>query len=119
MEEWKLIPVQTRMGQKYEVSNRGNIHVCREIIPGYWHTKTTPVFASNYRKVNLCGKIYKVAHLVAAAFIGPREPGMCINHIDGNKHNDSISNLEYVTPSENQKHALRIGLRQRYYPKKK
>lgn len=33
-----------------------------------------------------------------------------INHIDGNKKNNSLNNLELLTPSENQKHSYRIGL---------
>jgi len=48
--------------------------------------------------------------LVCAAFIGGRPNGYQINHIDGNKLNNSPENLEYCTISENIKHAFRLGL---------
>ncbi len=51
-----------------------------------------------------------VHRLVAAAFIGPRPAGLVINHIDGDKQNNDVANLEYVTQSDNIKHAHRIGL---------
>lgn len=50
------------------------------------------------------GKSYKVAGLVAEAFIGPRPPGKQINHKDGVKRNNAASNLEYVSGSENCRH---------------
>lgn len=52
----------------------------------------------------------RVPPLVAAAFLGPRPEGLVINHKDGRKHNDYADNLEYVTASENLRHAARMGL---------
>jgi len=54
-----------------------------------------------------------IHHLVLNAFIGKRkDKKFQCNHIDGNKQNNFISNLEWTTPSENVKHAFKIGLRQ-------
>jgi len=49
--------------------------------------------------------------LVAQAFIPNPEHKAEINHIDGNVLNNNVDNLEWVTPSENQQHALRHELR--------
>jgi hypothetical protein len=49
-----------------------------------------------------------VAHLVAHHFIGPRPDGLYVNHIDGDKLNNRAENLEYVTQSENLKHAFYV-----------
>lgn len=68
-----------------------------------------------YFNVRLCGigddKTKKVHRLVAAAFIGPCPDGMQVNHIDGNVHNNTVRNLEYVTPKMNAIHARDTGLR--------
>lgn len=48
--------------------------------------------------------------LIALAFIGPNPEGKQINHKDGNSENNIPSNLEYVTPSQNTKHAYDTGL---------
>lgn len=50
-----------------------------------------------------------VHSLVAATFIGPRPEGMQCNHKNRNKTDNRPENLEYVTPSENYRHALRNG----------
>ena len=47
--------------------------------------------------------------LVSHAFLGPRPKGYVIDHIDTDKQNNSISNLEYVTMRDNQLRAIANG----------
>lgn len=52
----------------------------------------------------------QIHKLVAGAFLGERPVNHEINHKDGLKHNNYASNLEYVTRSENTRHAYHTGL---------
>lgn len=64
-----------------------------------------------YRIVNLKKKTKKIHRLVAENFIPRVEGKNHVNHIDGNKDNNDISNLEWCTNQENALHAFRLGLR--------
>lgn len=55
-------------------------------------------------------KTYLVHKLVALAFIPNVENKTTINHIDGNKRNNNVSNLEWATEKENQIHKWENGL---------
>lgn len=50
-------------------------------------------------------KHYFVHRLVAEVFVAGKQDGLQVNHKDGNKLNCDYSNLEWVTPSENQMHS--------------
>lgn len=54
-------------------------------------------------------KLVRIHRLVAEAFLGKSE--LTVNHIDGNKQNNNVNNLEYLTSAENTRHAIRTGLR--------
>lgn len=54
----------------------------------------------------------KRARIVYELFKGPIPEGLVINHIDGDKCNDNIDNLEAITMGENNKHAYDTGLKQ-------
>lgn len=55
-------------------------------------------------------KRYKVHRLVAELFLPNPEKKRCVNHKDGNKINNSVNNLEWVTHSENAQHAMDTNL---------
>ena len=55
-------------------------------------------------------KDYLVARLVALTFIGNPPEGYTVNHKDGNRFNNSIENLEWLSLEDNIKHAFVTGL---------
>jgi len=61
---------------------------------------------------------YYVHRLVAEMFIGEIPSEMCVNHKDGNKTNNDVSNLEIVTYKENMRHAHDNGLKNGHFGEK-
>lgn len=82
----------------YYISNFGNIKHDNNFLKKCIHS-------NGYEQVNIrIGNKYvtKLIHrLVAAAFIPNPDNKPCIDHIDGNKRNNYVSNLRWVTPVEN------------------
>ena len=65
----------------------------------------------NFMKEDGTKKTFRVHRLVMMAFSPIKNSEkMEVNHIDGDKKNNNFDNLEWCTPSENQKHAVRLGL---------
>lgn len=61
-------------------------------------------------QINKKKKVFFVHRLVAEYFVAPKKDNLQVNHIDGNKTNNDFRNLEWVTPSQNTKHAYDNGL---------
>ena len=102
MEEiWNFIP---NTNNDYMVSNLGNIKSKKQILKsnkdekGYLRIRVRPYGT------------FKVHREVAKAFITNVENKQQVNHIDGNKENNNINNLEWMTNYENAHHAMDNGL---------
>lgn len=67
-------------------------------------------FATKIGGRNGINKCFRVHILVAEAFISNPLNLPQVNHIDGNKENNHFSNLEWISPSDNLKHAYSLGL---------
>ena len=109
----------------YQVSNLGRVKSLSREIPvanhGAWRTRTIPekilklhlnengyvIIILTKDKVRATKKMHRV---VAEAFIPNPENKRCVNHIDGNKENNCVDNLEWVTHKENMEHAVANGL---------
>lgn len=100
MEEiWKKI----EWYENYEVSNMWKIRK--------WD-KLHSIWSSNWYSYiglsNLWKRNFSIHRLVALSFIINQYNKSDVNHIDGDKSNNNVSNLEWVTKSENQIHSRKI-----------
>jgi len=112
-EEWR--PVVGYEGF-YDVSNRGRIksieredsrHTGRVLSPG--HPRGRP-HINLFKHGRASAKRHYVHILVLEAFVSPRLPGMQCNHLDGDKANNRVPNLEWGTQFDNMRHAFDNGL---------
>jgi hypothetical protein len=110
-EEWKEINLQNLFeskqifDKKYYVSNFGRFkNSFGTVMENY---KTTD---NGYIRVYIYKKTFALHRLVALTFLENSEKKETVNHIDGNKLNNSVDNLEFSTNQEQQIHKFKIGL---------
>ena len=65
---------------------------------------------NGYIRVYISRKTFALHRLIALTFLENSENKEQVNHIDGNKLNNSIQNLEWINNRENQIHKFKIGL---------
>jgi hypothetical protein len=97
-EEWKII----LSNNNYEVSNFGKIrNPKKHILKSY--------ISKGYESIRLNKKTYSVHRLVAQEFILNPNNFPIVNHLDRNKLNNKITNLEWTNYLENNNHAIKTG----------
>lgn len=101
-EQWRPIP----SAPGFTASSLGRIRNTKsaQVVHGWTQ--------DGYRMIQLGHKKRKrfVHQLVAEAFLGLRPIKHEVNHKDGNKANNTVKNLEWVTSLQNRRHAQRLGL---------
>lgn len=115
-EVWK--PVVGREFQ-FEVSSLGRVKALSHSV-GHWSGQRIEKperivnqsrHSGGYKVVSLRdNRKHYVHRLVMAAFVGPADSGQDVNHIDGNKSNNALANLEYCDRLRNVRHAIAAGL---------
>jgi len=100
-EIWKVIPDN----KNYMVSNFGRVITMNSGIKKLYNLSTSK--NNQYCKISRVGMVHR---LVAKLFIENPLNKPNINHIDGKKDNNHVSNLEWCTQKENIQHALKNGL---------
>ena len=122
MEIWK--PIKEELG--YMVSNTGNIRSVDRTtiysdgrIGNFKGREMSISDKTDYPVCTINNKTYKIHRLVAKAFIENPKNKAEVNHKDGDKHNNNVDNLEWVTREENMQHAFMNGMipRQKFYGK--
>lgn len=105
MEQWKIV----KGFENYLVSSLGNVKTINgKLKKVVYDSKNDYGYVELWK--NNKGKKFRIHRLVAETFIPNTLGKEQVNHIDGNKKNNCISNLEWVTPKENIRHAIENDL---------
>lgn len=91
---------------RYVKGRYNNMQLIKGKIMSVIHNKRVDIYEINLRKNNI-RKCFKVHRLVAEAFIENDDPinKTTVNHIDGDRSNNRVDNLEWASYSENLEHA--------------
>lgn len=127
IEIWKDIPGYEGY---YQASNFGRVKSLERICyrNNGWSEKAKYCFPEKIKEIQTqtqgysqvvlykdgVGKTIRLNTLIARMFIPPIENKPYVNHIDGNKKNNRVDNLEWCTASENVRHAYKNGLARHY-----
>lgn len=95
---------------KYQVSDRGNVKSLNYRRSGVENLLTPWDAGRGYLQVIFTRKKYAIHRLVAETFIPNPDNKSDVNHIDGNKKNNNVENLEWCTRQENIIHSWKLGL---------
>lgn len=100
-EIWKDVPGYEGL---YKASNFGKVFSYRT------NREIGHISNIGYYRCTLSGKEYFVHRIIASCFLMSQYGKSEINHIDGNKLNNHVTNLEWCNRAENVRHAIRTGL---------
>ena len=101
--------ITVRNHPDYEVSNLGRVRkkFNRKILTQTFNR------TGGYLRVHMDGKRYYVHRVVLSSFSDVSGEGLDVNHIDGDKENNCLWNLEWTTRKENIRHSVDTGLKNR------